>query len=217
MVFPNTINVPKISENERRHIRREYGHKNGQVVFTAIGHAVPVKGWDILIRSFAAAHNEYPEAKLQLVGSITGDNEREHYRSLENSVRELGIADSVSFLGGVKDISKVLAVSDVFVLPSRSEGYGKVLVEAMMSGLPCISTKVGCATDVIENRVNGLLVDRGNEKQLTDAMISLAKNPKLRSKIACAVQARNDYAPTFSEYNDRLIALYKRLLSENKR
>lgn len=217
IVFPNAINVGKISGSERCHKRSKYGDKNGQVVFTTIGHAVPVKGWDILIRSFAAVLNEYPDAKLQLVGSVTGINEREHFRSLENYIRDLGIADNVCFLGKVQDISKVLALSDVFVLPSRSEGYGKVLVEALMLGLPCISTKVGCATEVIDDGLNGLLVERGNEKQLSDAMLSLAKNPQLRSKIAHAVQARNNYAPTSSEYSDRLIELYKELLNENRR
>ena len=217
IVFPNSIEVKEINEDTRNRVRSELGYTNGQIVFTTVGHAVPVKGWDVLIRSFAGVLKECPTSRLQLVGSVTDVNEREHYEILKNCVREYDIADRVHFMGRVQDITKVLAASDVFVLSSRSEGYGKALVEAMMSGMPCIATKVGCATDVIEDGVNGLLVERGNEEQLSNAMISLAKNPKLRSQVANAVRAKKRYAPTFSEYGDRLIGLFCDLLQDRQK
>lgn len=215
IVFPNSIYMKKIDEDARNRFRNELGYKNGQIVFTTIGHAVPVKGWDILIRSFACVLKECPNSRLQLVGSVTDMKERDHYGILQNRIREYGIADHVRFTGQVQDITQVLAASDVFVLSSRSEGYGRSLVEAMMSGLPCISTKVGCATDIIEDGVNGLLVERGNEEQLSNAMISLAKDSKLRSQVANAVRAKKNYAPTFSEYADRLIGLFCSLLQDS--
>ncbi len=217
IVCPNPVEVGEINENIRRQARSELGYTDGKIVFTTIGHAVLVKGWDVLIRSFARIAGEYPKLRLQLIGSVTGSNEQEYYSMLEKCVREWDIADYVRFLGPQLEITKVLAATDVFVLPSRSEGNSNALLEALMYGLPCIATKVGYATNCIQDGVNGLLIERGSEDQLTNAMISLAKNQKLRRQIANAVQAKKKYAPTFSEYGDQLVELYKKLLQGRKK
>jgi len=98
------------------------------------------------------------------------------------------------------------------VLPSRSEGYGNVLIEAMTYGLPCIATKVGCATDVIRDGANGLLVERGSEEELSRAMMSLVRDREMRRRITSAVRAQQKYAPTFSEHGDQLVAICRSLL-----
>jgi glycosyltransferase involved in cell wall biosynthesis len=216
IVCLNTVEVRPINGKMRSQAKEELGYKDGEIVFTTVGHAGPVKGWDILLSSFARIVGECPSSRLQLVGSVTGVKEREHYSVLENCIRKWGIADYVSFLGQQPDITNVLAATDVFVLPSRSEGNSGALLEAMTYRLPCIATKVGYAPDLIENGVNGLLVERGSEDQLSNAMISLAKNPKLRSKIVSEVKAKDKYAPTFSEYGDQLVEIYKRLLQANR-
>lgn len=216
IVCLNPVEVGKTNGNIRRQARSELNYKDGEIVFTTIGHAVPVKGWDVLLSSFARVVGECPRSRLQFVGSVTDKHEREHYSILENCIHKWNIADYVRFLGHQPDITKFLSASDVFVLPSRSEGGSNALLQAMTYGLPCIATKVGYATDCIENGVNGLLVERGSEGELANAMISLAKNPNLRQRIAIAVRAKEKYGPTFSEYGDQQVEIYKKLLQANR-
>ena len=208
------VEVKPMDRKIRCQAREEFGYKDDEIVFTTIGHAVPVKGWDILLRSFVRVVSEYPKSRLLFLGTLTASKEeRDHYSILDSYICKKGIAHYVRFLGYKPDLEKVLAASDVFVLSSRSEGGCGAFLEAMTYGLPCVATKVGYATDYIENGMNGLLVERGSEGQLADAMISLAKNPKLRLQIASAVQARRKYAPTFLEHGDQLLEIYKNLLS----
>ncbi len=84
-----------------------------------------------------------------------------------------------------------------------------------MCGLPCVATRVGAAADVIASGDNGLLVERGNEEELGDAMLSLANDQELRGRIASAVRAQGKCAPTFSEYGDQFVEICRKLLNAN--
>jgi glycosyltransferase involved in cell wall biosynthesis len=211
MVCPNPVETGRTVGRDRE-ARTKLGYGDDAVVFTTVGHAVPVKGWDILLHAFAAVVSKWPHARLQLVGSVTDKHEQEHYSVLQRYVHQAGIANYVCFRGACPEVWSILAATDVFVLPSRSEGYSNALLEAMTAGLPCIAARVGAAADVIEDGVNGLLVGRGNEDQLCNAMVSLAASPERRAQMADAVRARGQYAPTFSEYGDRLVEICKELL-----
>jgi len=215
-VLPNSAEIEEINPGIRKLIRTELGYTDDEVVFTTVGHAVPVKGWDILLKAFARTVHECPKARLQYVGNITDDHEREHYQLLIKSIAEWGIAGQVRFVGHQAHIHKALFASDVFVLPSRSEGNSGALLEAMTCGLPCVATKVGYAPDIIQNGVNGFLVERGSEDELSKAMIGLADDRILRSRVAIAVQAQKKYAPTFSEYGDQLVDIYRELLRSQR-
>ena len=214
LVLPNAVELSRGESGTRAQTRASLGYADGEIVFTAVGHAVPVKGWDVLVRAFAGLVKTCPAARLQLVGSVTGAQEQEHHAHLQRCVRERGIADWVRFRGHQSDITRILEASDVFVLPSRSEGYGNVLIEAMMCGLPCIATRVGCATDVIQDGVNGLIVARGSVEELHNAMVSLATEPGRRDRITHAVRTRDQYAPTVSEYAEQLVEICRSLLQQ---
>ncbi|UCD49724.1 MAG: glycosyltransferase family 4 protein [Phycisphaerales bacterium] len=214
-VLPNPAEIERLSEETRRQVRTELGYGDDEVVFTTIGHAVPVKGWDVLLQSFAQVAKHYPRARLQFVGSITGAREREYYQCLNASIRTWGLADRVRFLGDQPDIRVPLAAADVFILPSRSEGNSNALTEAMMFGLPCIATKVGAAADVIAHGENGWLVERNDAEELRDAMLSLARDQGLRQRIVSTVLAQGRCAPTFSEYSDQFVQICREQLDAN--
>jgi glycosyltransferase involved in cell wall biosynthesis len=102
-------------------------------VFVSAGRLVPQKDHDTLIRAFAL-HRRRKPSRLLILGN--GDR-REH---LETLARELGVADAVDFLGFQANPLPYLRQADAFVLSSRSEGFGNVLVEALGCGTPAIST-----------------------------------------------------------------------------
>jgi glycosyltransferase involved in cell wall biosynthesis len=194
----------------RDEARSSLGCEPADVVFSTIGRAVPVKGWDVLLQAFRAVLDEFPQARLLLAGSTGAGDERACFESLQRQVETLGLAGRVRFTGHVTDIGPVLTASDAFVLPSRSEGYSLALLEALGAGLPVVSTRVGIAPEVVIEGKNGFLVEREDAAALGRRMIAVARDPQLR--------ARRDGAgipgvPTVPEHAAALLKLYETLLA----
>lgn len=184
-------------------IRGDWGFSEADVVVLSVAHAVPVKGWDLLLRAFANMASLAPRARLLLVGSHQSSIEVGYYGELTRFIANNRLTDRVVFTGHLGDIRPVLRMADLFVLPSRSEGCANALIEAMDAGLPCVSTRVGNAEEVIADGVNGLLVERGDEAGLTRALFRLVQEDALRRRFRtrAAVPAT---IPTLAEYAERL-------------
>ena len=107
------------------------------------------------------------------------------FQRLEKIARDLGVSESVRFLTNLsrEEIAACYARSEIFALPSTGEGFGLVFLEAMAFGKPLIGTAHGGITDIIENRVNGLLVPAGDLKSLVDALAELLENESLRMEL----------------------------------
>jgi glycosyltransferase involved in cell wall biosynthesis len=131
------------------------------------------KGFDTLIEAMPAVRRDYPTARLRVVGS--GDDQPR----LAALAAELGVADSVDFLGALSDeaLRAEYAACDLFALPSRKEGFGLVYLEAMVHGKPCIAARAGGAPEVINDAV-GVLVDYGNIPDLAVAVGELVRHPR---------------------------------------
>ncbi|MDO9155204.1 MAG: glycosyltransferase [Paludibacter sp.] len=142
-----------------------------------VGRLSVEKGHRYLIEAFARVKDKTWEL------SIVGDGkERE---TLELLATNLGITDRVIFHGHQKDFSLQLSEAQIFVLPSLKEGFPNALIEAMSVPLACISSNcVAGPSDIIEDGVNGLLVETGNVDALADALNRLIENPDLRDNIA---------------------------------
>ena len=130
------------------------------------------KGFDTLIEAMPTIRQEYPAARLRIVG--TGDDQPR----LAELVQHLGVAGSVDFLGAIDDDALRLEYNacDLFALPSRREGFGLVYLEAMIHGKPCIAARAGGAPEVVNDTV-GRLVDYGNITELAAAVGDLVRHP----------------------------------------
>lgn len=115
------------------------------ITITFIGRLVHVKGVDVLLKAFDKVDNR--NAHLQIIG----DGGARH--TLESMVRELGLKKRVSFLGVRNDIESVLAETDLVVIASRREGFPLVLVEALLSRRPVVSTRVPGACEILPEEV----------------------------------------------------------------
>ncbi len=131
------------------------------------------KGFDTLVEAMPAVRQEYPTARLRVVG--TGDDEPR----LAQLSRDLGVAGSIDFLGPISDeaLRAEYAACDIFALPSRKEGFGLVYLEAMTYGKPCVAARAGGAPEVVTAEV-GELVDYGNVPALAAAIGSLVRHPR---------------------------------------
>ena len=114
-------------------------------------------------------------AKLVLVGY--GSDEED----LRLSVKELGLSDCVRFVGAVQNdvIPVYMAASDVLVLPSLSEGFPMVSLEAMAASLPIVATSVGGIPSIVEDGINGFLVKPRDAAQIADKVSSILCDPEL--------------------------------------
>ncbi|MGE6368786.1 glycosyltransferase family 4 protein [Planococcus kocurii] len=145
-------------------------------VFTFVGRLVKEKGIFELIKAFKKVFETHKNAKLLLVGGfIESERDTESYEKLKKEILHPGII----FLGYRKDIAKLMAVSNVFVLPSHREGLPRSIIEAMAVEKAVIATNIrGCREEVIHGE-NGYLFEKGNVTILTEYMENLISNPPL--------------------------------------
>jgi glycosyltransferase involved in cell wall biosynthesis len=180
---PGAIDLERYIDVPCDGVREAFGLSESHIMVTAVGHAVPVKGWDLLIHSFAKSASRAPSARLLLIGSIDAPDEAETARSLHALAEKLGVADRVQLAGRRDNIPEILAASDVFVMPSRSEGDPFALKEAMASGLPCIGARVGGIPDQIVHHQNGLLFDREDVTAFADLLVELLTDRDLQRRL----------------------------------
>ena len=212
-VVRNALNACDLRVSPRDAARAALGINNGDVIVTAIGRPVHVKGWDILIEAFAGAAKHDARTRLLLVGDITSPSEAPDYARLWQRMEALGIRDRVIATGYMTDLSNVLGATDVFVMPSRSEGDSNALLQALQSKLPCLATRVGSAEDLIFDGENGLLVPREDVPAMTAALRRLIDDASLRDRFRRA-SASAKYAPGIEEHADMLIDIYAAQLRE---
>jgi glycosyltransferase involved in cell wall biosynthesis len=147
------------------------------------------KGVFELLEALAIVRRRFPAVRLRLGGH--GD-----VPSLEARALELGVYDSVEFLGWVAGERKEreLTEATVFVLPSYAEGLPMGVLEAMAAGTPVVATAVGGVPDAIENGVEGSLVPPGDAHALADRIMRLLGSAELRANFAAAAQKKvRDY------------------------
>jgi glycosyltransferase involved in cell wall biosynthesis len=105
------------------------------------------------------------------------------------------VEKNVRFLGECDNVPEILAVADLFVMPSYEENFGNVLLEAMMMGKPCIATNSGGTPDILEGGRCGLLVEPRSTGALQEGVLRLLEDGSLRSTLAerAAHRARTVY------------------------
>lgn len=136
------------------------------------------KDFDTLLRAFSQVVVQIPDARLHIYG------EGDELSSLTGLSTKLQIKDNVIFEGFCGDMTNEYLKYEIFVLSSKAEGMPNVLLEAMASGLACISTDCDFGpADLIEDGKNGMLVPVENKNELSKAILSLMRNKKLRKVI----------------------------------
>ena len=164
--------------------------ESGQKILLAAGVLYEVKGFDRLVAAFARVAGRYGDWQLVILG------EGELWGALEAQVRALGLGGRVCMPGWAGNMAEWYEAADVFVLSSRFEGFGMVLVEAMAHGCACVSVDCTGPRDVIRDGVDGLLVAQDDEAALVAGLERLMGDEELRGCLgARAVEVRERFAP----------------------
>ncbi len=198
-VIPNAIPIPKFLN--------PCPVKTYDILF--VGRLTKQKGVEILLKAVKVLKDEYGR---NLKIAIVGDGELKE--QLNNLTVELGVNREVKFLGVRKDVKELMVSSKIFVLPSRWEGFGIVIIEAMSNMLPIIATSVGGIPEIIENGKDGILVPPENPKALARAISNLLENEELREKLSKAAYKKVKEEFSIKKYSVQMLDLYRSLINK---
>lgn len=170
----NTI-MNAVSDDKFRGYIRE--RKIEQVITIAmVGRLNIHKDYLNMLQALSILDNSY---KTRIRVLIAGEGDLSYKRKLNDFIEKNKLKNIVSFVGVKENIPEFLFGADVFLMSSSTEGLPIALVEATLSGLPCIVTDVGGCAEVIENSKNGIVVSPGNPQALADAICRLVSEPRL--------------------------------------
>jgi len=194
IIFPNCIEI----KEENNNINPYENDTFNLLSVTRLSNTEKLKGVDLVIKSLPTLITKIPNIKYNIIGK--GDD---IYR-LKNIAKELGVEKYVNFLGYVEKLEPYYKHCDIFILPSKKEGFGIVYLEAMRYKKPCIACDVGGQTDVVIDNYNGFLCFYGDIKCLEDKIYLLYQDKNLRIKLG-----ENGYSHlmnnfTFEKFEKRL-------------
>lgn len=141
---------------------------------TTAGNIRHVKGHDVFIQAAAAVVSQFPEVCFSVAGGVL---EPAYFEKLQTMVRNLNLSEHFHFAGAVTNLREHLSAADIFVLPSRSEGFSNAIVEAMAASLPVVATNVGGNAEAVLNGVSGYIVPSEDPGALAAAIIQLLADP----------------------------------------
>lgn len=177
------------------------------LVMTIVANLIGYKGHADLFDALALARPRLPaDWKLLVVGRDDGIGV-----ALRERAAAGGIADNVVFLGPRKDVPALYAASDIGLLTSHEEGFSNAVLEGMAAGLPMIVTDVGGNPEAVLDGESGLVVPARNPQRLAEAIVRLASDPALRTRLGAAAAERIAQNFTIEQCAARYDALYRAL------
>lgn len=175
--------------------------------FIFVGRLMPQKGLDDLLDAWIGQHSAFVECKAELW--IVGDGPCR--KALETRIEKDRLQDQVKLLGHREDVPALLKQSDVFVLPSHSEGNSNAILEAMAAGLPVISTRISGTPMLVGPEGDEWLFDVGDVKVLKHVLMTRASDAAARSRIGSAMRERVETHFDIRNIAERYAQAYKHL------
>lgn len=201
----------------RASARARLGIDPDDPVLTTVAQISPHKGQSEAIRALALVRRDHPRARLLVVGSIkftsaaTRYDNHAYHSELQALAAEAGLRDAVAFLGERPDIPQILAASDIVLVPSWYEPFGRAAVEGMMMGLPVIATSVGGVTEVITDGVDGLIRPPRDPSGWSAAIGELLADPDRRRTMGEAGRRRALQEFTPERHAEQMLALFEQV------
>ncbi len=189
-VVYNGIQALSASDIATAQLKAQLGIPEGGLVIGTVARLDAIKNQPMILKAFAQLSKQLPELRLLIVGD---GPERAALQALANALQ---INNQVIFAGFQSPATDYMALMDIFLLPSFSEGTSMTLLEAMSLGIPCVVSDVGGNAEVIESGKNGIVMPSNTEQALVDAVLEYVRHPELRAQ--AAAYARQRFTEAFS-------------------
>jgi teichuronic acid biosynthesis glycosyltransferase TuaC len=189
--IPNGVNARIYFQHDRQATRAKHGIAPGQLMLLSAGYLIERKGHHRAIRALGALRQQGIAAALWIVGAA--GREGRYEGKIRDLVREMGIEDSVHFVGSVTPdvLAEYMSAADVFCLASTREGWPNVVHEALACGTPVVASDVGGVPDLIPSREYGVVVPIGDQQALETALRNALLQTWNRRTIAAWAQSRS--------------------------
>jgi glycosyltransferase involved in cell wall biosynthesis len=186
---PVAIPESTYSATERRAVRAEFDTAEDAVVLIQVGRMEPLKGHRLCLEALAQLA-DVPKWVCWQVGGVQRPHELRYTDELKATAARLGIADRVRFVGARSDVPRVLAAADVYCQPNTSpDSFGLTFIEALLAGLPVVSTAMGGALEIVDSAC-GVLVPPGDSATLAASLRSLILDSTLRHRLGIGGPSR---------------------------
>ncbi|MDE6734270.1 MAG: glycosyltransferase family 4 protein [Desulfovibrio sp.] len=189
-------------------LRESLGIPPAAPVLLSLGRFSPEKAPEAMLDIFARVLTRHPEARYVIAGlGMTGDEE------MGAMVRERGLERAVYLLGARGDVAALLRAADIFLLPSRFEGFPNAIMEAMAAGVPVVTSNVGGIPDLVRHRKDGFLHDARDAAGMAESVSLLLEDAETRARLAESARQRILNEFSLKKLGDRVLARYEELLA----
>ncbi|MDY6950054.1 MAG: glycosyltransferase family 4 protein [Thermodesulfobacteriota bacterium] len=201
-----------MKEGTRQRARKHLG-LGDDILFGIVGNLVPLKGQDFFLRALGKVKERRPDCSIKVL--IIG---RPLDQSFSDMIRQM-VADThmtgqVLFRPYCEQITDILSALDVFVLPSRREGFSRSLLEAMSFALPVLASNIGVIAEAAPDGDNAILVDFGDEEEMASGIIKMCEDPMLRQKMGERNRSRVVAQFGLTSHVESIQGIYNRLLTQ---
>ncbi len=180
-----------------------------------IGQLTPRKGYDLLVHALPLVLRRHPSTTVQVVSGLNPADRA----TMEAMARAEGVAERIVFLGRVDDarLVNLFRTADLYITPTRYEGFGLTLLEAMAAGCPVVTTDIPVVNEIVRHGENGWLTPYGDAAALSDAIVRLLDDPALRRSLVAggelALRRHFDEATLVA----RVEEMYRRVMLDSEK
>ncbi len=205
-IMPNGIDIKKFKPSvDRDDKRKSLNIATDSIVISCVARLRIGKGHDILLEAFEKVFKNYSKTDLLLIGD--GEKEKE----LKIQIKNYTSKNNIHFLGNRQDVPDLLAISDVFILPTEGEGMSNAIIEAMIVGVSVITTEIPENKDLIEDKKNGILFPVNNSDSLSEKIQHLINDPGLRNILATNAQEEANERFDYEKVTKKLAEFYSKI------
>lgn len=199
-VIYNGVDVTRFRPGNEHAARREPGGDAEPLLVGAVGNVRHIKGYEVLVDAAATLMRAGIDVNIAIAGKAGNDV----HRKLLDQAAALGLDDRIHYLGFRDDAAELYRTFDIYALTSHSEGFPLSMIQALASGLPVVATRCGGPEEMVEDGVDGFLVERGSGIAVADALAKLIGDEALRRRMGAAARekavSRFSTAAMISEY-----------------
>ena len=191
-IVPLGVETAFFSPGDRAQARRAAGLPRGVPLLACVGRIQPLKGFDVAIRALGLLEDRVPDAHLVIIGGPSGPEGEAEAQRLRTLVQAFGLKDRVHMLAPQPHelLSTFYRAADLVLVPSRSESFGLVALEAGACGTPVVASAVGGLTTLVDDGVTGFLVETRDATAFAGAAAAILGDPMLAAAMGDAAARR---------------------------